>query len=165
MGRYRLRCQMEVPRPLPEVFAVFEDPRNLARITPPWLHFQMRQPGSLQMAQGLRIDYTIRWLGIPLRWRTRIARYEPMEWFVDEQERGPYRLWRHSHRFQERAGGVLVSDEVEYQLPFGILGRLVHGIVVGRQLLAIFRYRQRSLAALFGLPLRDCLAPVIERVP
>lgn len=164
MGRYRLRCQMEVKQPLTDVFAVFENPRNLAHITPPWLRFRIRDAGPLTMAKGLRIRYTIRWLGIPLPWRTRITAYQPGRSFVDEQELGPYRLWRHTHTFQQAADGVLVTDEVDYELPFGLMGRFMHALLVKRQLLGIFRYRQSALARIFGEPLRERLAPVIVRV-
>lgn len=141
---------MKVPRGIHETFEVFENPHNLARITPPWLNFRVLH-GPLEMRKGLEINYTIHWLGLPIRWRTRIASYQPPEMFVDLQERGPYTLWHHLHRFVPAPdGGTVVSDQVTYVLPLGPLGRLAHSVMVKRQLLGIFRYRQQALARMLG---------------
>jgi ligand-binding SRPBCC domain-containing protein len=136
-----------VPRPLQETFAVFENPHNLARITPPWLNFKVLS-GMLEMRAGLTIDYTIRWLGIGMRWRSRIAAYDPPHRFIDRQERGPYTLWHHEHRFIADGDGTLVIDDVTYSLPLGPLGRLAHTVLVRRQLEGIFQYRQQALMEL-----------------
>lgn len=96
---------MPAPAPLPEVFQFFENLRNLARITPPELAFQVTTPGEIAMRKGAQIDYTIRWMGLPMKWRTLITDYaQPMS-FVDEQARGPYTLWHHRHEFREVEGG------------------------------------------------------------
>jgi ligand-binding SRPBCC domain-containing protein len=143
---------MQAPLPLDKVFEFFEDPLNLARITPPNLGFVVKTPGPIEMRQGTIIDYTIRWLGLPVKWRTLITEYQPGKYFVDEQSRGPYKLWRHHHEFSVVDGASLISDRVEYQLPMGIIGRLAHGMIVGRQLQRIFAYRQRAIARIFGVP-------------
>jgi uncharacterized protein len=150
-------------RPLQETFAVFEDPYNLAKITPPWLNFRVTSAERVQMRQGAEIQYVIRWLNIPIHWKTRITEYHPPRKFVDEQEQGPYTFWRHQHTFEETGAGTKVKDEVQYTLPFGFLGRLVHSVVVRRQLLAIFRYRQRNLGKMFGTGARQLVAPEITR--
>lgn len=160
MQTYVLRCEMRVARPLEETFAVFENPHNLARITPPWLGFQVLH-GPLEMAQGLEINYTVRWLGWPIRWRTVITSYQPPVRFVDFQARGPYRLWNHMHRFESDGDETIVTDQVTYVLPLGILGRLAHFFMVKRQLLGIFRFRQQALAGLLG-GAADLKAPYIE---
>jgi ligand-binding SRPBCC domain-containing protein len=158
---YTLRCEMISGRPLAETFAVFEDPYNLAKITPPWLKFRVTSPERVQMWQGAEIQYVIRWLNVPIRWNTRITQYDPPQKFVDEQEQGPYTLWRHQHTFEETSAGTKVKDEVHYTLPFGFLGRLVHAVVVRRQLLAIFRYRQTELGKIFGAGARQLVAATI----
>jgi ligand-binding SRPBCC domain-containing protein len=136
-------------QPLAATFAVFEDPYNLAKITPPWLNFRVSSPERVQMQPGAEIDYLIRWLGLPIHWKTRITKYDPPHEFVDEQERGPYVLWRHHHGFETTSEGTLVRDRVEYRLPLGVLGSMVHASLVRSQLLAIFQYRQRELAKMF----------------
>jgi ligand-binding SRPBCC domain-containing protein len=149
-------------RSLPNTFKVFEDPYNLAKITPPWLNFRVTSTERVQMRKGAEIQYVIRWLRVPVRWETIITEYDPPHRFVDEQERGPYTLWRHHHTFEETAEGTQVKDRVEYRLPLGWVGRLVHATVVRRQLLAIFRYRQRELARMFGGKARQLVPPYIS---
>ncbi len=163
MHTYHLRCRMLAPCAISRVFEVFEDPYNLAKITPPWLGFRVISPEKVVMRRDVRIEYRIRWLGIPLLWRTLITAYEPPFAFVDEQETGPYALWRHRHIFQPTPEGTVVSDHVEYALPFGLLGRAVHALVAGEQLRRIFVYRQQKLAEMFGAGCRTLLAPEITR--
>lgn len=147
---YTLRCEMRSPVPIQETFKVFEDPYNLAKITPAWLNFRITTPPPLEMKRDLRIEYKIKWLGLPMYWRTVITSYEPPFLFVDEQEQGPYVLWRHRHTFEPSEEGTLVRDQVDYILPLGPLGAVAHGLVVGQQLKAIFAYRQRALREFFG---------------
>lgn len=154
MKTYRLECSMSVPVSLREAFAFFEDPGNLARITPAWLNFRITSPQPIQMRKGAEIDYQIRWLGLPFNWKTIVTEYEPPFFFVDEQAAGPYRYWHHRHDFKPTEFGALVSDRVDYALPLGPLGRLAHGLAVRRQLHEIFDYRQNALAGILtGAPM------------
>jgi ligand-binding SRPBCC domain-containing protein len=143
---------MTAPVPLAEVFRLFEDPRNLARITPPWLNFRIVDPDSVHMRKGAEINYIIRWQGLPMKWKTLITEYDPPLRFVDEQKRGPYSLWHHEHTFEETADGVVIRDSVTYRLPLGVLGRIAHGLMVKRQLLEIFRFRQAAIAEILKVP-------------
>lgn len=141
-----------VPRPRDEVFAFFESPANLARITPPAMGFRMTTTGPVEMREGAVFDYRIRVAGFPLRWRSRIEEYRPGERFVDVQVSGPYASWRHEHDFDDAPGGTLVRDRVAYTLPFGPLGELVRRLAVERQLDRIFDYRRSVIAELFNSP-------------
>ena len=152
---------MEAALPLEVVFKFFQDPRNLARITPPHLNFRITTSG-VEMRKGALIDYQIRWLGVPMKWRTLITDYHPARGFIDEQLRGPYKLWRHHHDFQEANGVSVISDRVEYELPWGILGPVAHVLAVGRQLRGIFAYRQRAIAKILGVPGVRFTDPVIR---
>jgi ligand-binding SRPBCC domain-containing protein len=154
MKTYRLECSVSVPVSLQEAFAFFENPHNLARITPAWVNFRIASPERIQMRKGALIDYQIRWLGLPLRWKTAITEYEPPFFFVDEQVAGPYACWRHRHEFKPTEYGALVSDHVDYALPFGLLGRLAHRLAVRKQLQEIFDYRQNALSGILtGAPM------------
>ncbi len=159
MHLYELRCEMLVRRPVTEVFSVFEDPYNLLSITPHWLNFRVTSKERVVMREGAEIDYKIRWLGIPISWKTLITAYDPPFSFVDEAIEGPYVFWRHHHTFAEQPEGTLVTDVVDYALPFGPVGQLVHRLVVGRQLRQIFAFRQKALRQLLGKtePLADPL--------
>lgn len=165
MQLYRLTCEMRTSLSIADTFKVFEDPYNLARITPPWLNFTVTTPHRVDMARNARIEYRIRWFGIPLKWRTVIDEYDRPTFFSDRQECGPYSYWKHRHTFREVEGGTLVHDQVEYSLPFGWLGRLAHALFVRRQLLSIFEFRQRALATLFEGPSVQTMPPAICAAP
>jgi ligand-binding SRPBCC domain-containing protein len=141
---------MIVPKPIGEVFQMFENPYNLAIITPPWLHFLVTSKEKVQMRLGAEIDYRFTWLGLPMHWRTRITAYQPPVKFVDEALRSPYVFWRHLHTFEAVEGGTLVRDTVDYKLPLGPLGRMAHWLAVRRNLIAIFTYRQKTLNEHWG---------------
>ncbi len=152
MSVHHLHASQLVARPTEEVFAFFSRPENLARITPRGMGFD-RLSDDMDMRAGLEIDYRIRpLLGIPMRWRTRIDRYEPPFAFSDVQLRGPYKRWEHRHTFRSVPDGTLIEDDVTYELPLGPLGELAHQLVVRGQLLEIFRHRARTIAAIFAVP-------------
>ena len=148
MTVYKLHRELWVPQPLPSVFEFFARPENLERITPPWLRFRILNPSPIEMKQGATIAYSLRVRGIRLRWLTEIERWNPPFEFVDVQTKGPYRLWRHTHRFSEVEGGTSIVDTVHYALPFGLLGRSAHSLLVARDLSRIFDYRARQVHAL-----------------
>lgn len=139
-----------VPRPVSEVFEFFARAENLEAITPPFLRFGFISQLPIEMRQGAIIEYRLRLHGAPIRWRTLIESWEPGVRFVDLQVRGPYRLWRHLHEFREVPGGTEVRDRVEYQLPFGPLGQVVHGLFVRKMLARIFDHRRERVAALLA---------------
>lgn len=137
---------------LGEAWEFFSTPRNLARITPRDMGFAIREPFDDRPAYtGQLITYTVKpLLRIPLTWVTRIEEVQAPYKFVDTQLRGPYRRWWHEHRFEEVEGGVLMHDRVEYELPLGPLGGLMHVWVVKGRLKRIFDHRWAVLEALFG---------------
>jgi ligand-binding SRPBCC domain-containing protein len=139
--------ELWLPRPREEVFAFFSDARNLDAITPAWLRFGMLSPAPVRMTEGAVIDYKLRVHGLPIRWRTKITEWNPPLRFVDEQLRGPYRLWIHEHDFEPRDGGTLVRDQVRYAVPFDFL---VHRLFVRRDVSRIFAYRSEKLRRQFG---------------
>ena len=139
-----------LPGRLPDVFAFFKNPRNLETITPLWLGFRIISTSDDAVREGTRIRYRLRLHGIPMAWESRITEYADDSHFADEQIRGPYARWYHRHIFRAVPGGVEMTDAAEYRLPLGVLGRLVHWLVVRRQLRAIFDYRNQVIAKQFG---------------
>jgi ligand-binding SRPBCC domain-containing protein len=139
-----------LPRQREEVFRFFSDARNLQRITPAFLHFDVLTPGPLTMGAGALIDYRLKLRGIPLRWRTEITMWEPPVRFVDVQLRGPYAEWVHTHTFEEEDGGTLVRDAVRYRL-WGpeFLTRIINKILVAPDTKRIFEFRHQALEEIF----------------
>ena len=147
MREFRLETELWLPRPRAEVFSFFAEARNLETITPPWLRFEVLTPPPIVLRVGALIDYRIRVHGIPIRWRTEIAEWQPPLRFVDLQLRGPYTLWHHTHTFEERAGGTLCGDVVRYR-PRG--GALVNWLFVRRDVERIFDFRRQRLQQLLA---------------
>jgi len=150
MHLYTLHREQWLPRPAEEVFAFFAEPQNLEALTPPWLGFRILTPLPIEMRRGARIEYQLSLHGLQLGWLTGIETWEPPFSFTDVQLRGPYRLWRHAHRFVPERGGVSVEDTVVYALPLGPLGRLAHFFKIRRDLGRIFDYRQQQIAERFN---------------
>jgi ligand-binding SRPBCC domain-containing protein len=142
-----LHTSLELSLPPEAVFPFFAEAGNLERITPPELRFQILTPLPVEMGKGTLLEYRLSLFGIPFRWRTEIAAWEPPLRFVDVQLRGPYALWEHTHTFtQTPAGTTLVDDRVRYRLPLSPLGDLAFPLV-RRQLERVFTYRQEAVRA------------------
>lgn len=145
MKIYSLKREQEFTRPVKELFKFFEKPENLEKITPKSVGFNIITPRPIKMHTGAVLDYTIRILGMPIRWTTLITGYNPPYEFSDVSIKGPYSYWHHSHKFVEVEDGTIMYDEVSYALPFGLIGRLVHALFVKRQLKHIFDYRSEVI--------------------
>jgi hypothetical protein len=142
-----LEREQRLPASPEEVFPFFQDAWNLEAITPPFLGFHVATPRPLELRAGALIDYRLRLHGVPVRWRTRIERFDPPHSFVDAQVSGPYRLWHHTHVFEpDGRGGTLMRDRVRYALPLGPVGALAHLAFVRRDLRRIFDFRQAAVA-------------------
>jgi ligand-binding SRPBCC domain-containing protein len=135
-----------LPAPPARVFEFFVDAANLERLTPPALRFEMLTPGPLVLALGSRLEFRLRVHGLPLSWQSEITRLEPPALFVDEQPRGPYRLWLHQHLFEPRDGGTAVRDYVRWSVPLASVLRPW----VERDLARIFDYRAEVLRRELG---------------
>jgi len=139
-SRSRLACRRE------EVFAFFADARNLEKLTPDLLQFEILTEGEIRMEVGALIDYRLRIRGIPVKWQTGITAWEPPVRFEDQQLKGPYRQWIHEHAFLDEGDTTLMQDTVRYRV---LGGGFVHWLLVKRDVLRIFQYRNTQLARLF----------------
>lgn len=142
---YRLVREQMVGRPLEDVFAFFADARNLEILTPPWLRFQILTPGQIEMRVGTIIQYALKVHGVPMHWTTAITIWKPPYEFVDVQLRGPYVLWHHRHTFESLGERTRMTDQVEFALPLGLVGRTLYKFVLARDLTDIFDFRERAI--------------------
>jgi ligand-binding SRPBCC domain-containing protein len=145
-GLFTVETRLFLPSPLEIVFPFFADSGNLETITPPWLRFKIVTPRPIAMRPGALIEYRLRLHSIPLRWQSEITAWEPPHRFVDEQRRGPYRVWIHEHTFTESKDGCEVRDFVRYAAPGGWL---MDRLFVRHDVRRIFEYRTRKLQELF----------------
>jgi ligand-binding SRPBCC domain-containing protein len=152
MAIHVLRQAQIVPASLEKCWAFFSDPRNLARITPPALDFQVLTELPPEMHPGLMIEYRVRPLfSLPMRWLTEITHVDRPRGFVDEQRVGPYRIWHHEHHFRALADGrTEMRDIVHYVLPFSPFSEIVHPWLVAPQLQRIFDFREKAVREIFG---------------
>jgi len=144
MTTHTFKTEIWLPEKRDPVFSFFADARNLEAITPPWLNFAILTPKPIDMRTGVRIDYQLRVHGFPVRWQTEISVWEPPFRFVDQQLSGPYRKWIHTHTFEEKDGGTLCRDHVEYAV---LGGHFIDWLLVRRDVEKIFAYRQQALLA------------------
>jgi len=151
MAIYQYTAEQFLPISIRKAWDFFSSPKNLSVITPPEMDFKiLTQLDDKEIYNGMLIDYTVKPLfGIPMHWQTKIIDVKPLEVFADTQLKGPYKLWHHTHTFIEKDGGVLMTDIVNYELPFGILGDWVHSLIVRKKIESIFAYRKQVLEKLF----------------
>lgn len=151
MTLYQLHAKQLLPISKQEAWDFLSDPKNLKVITPDHMCFHILSGADRNMYQGQIIQYIVK--PFPLvstKWVTEITHVKDGQYFVDEQRFGPYALWHHKHFLKEIPGGVEMEDIVDYKLPMGFLGNLVHPIMVKKQLQKIFKYREAKLIELFG---------------
>lgn len=150
MAPFHFRAEQFVPRPLDEVFDFFSKAENLERLTPAWLNFRILSVEPSPIRKGTLIRYSLRWRIFPIRWTTEILVWEPPHRFIDLQLKGPYKLWRHEHTFVAEGSGTRIRDEIQYSLPFGVIGRIAHKLKVKNDVEAIFAHRKEVVRKLFG---------------
>ncbi|WP_271424850.1 SRPBCC family protein [Aequorivita sinensis] len=151
MKIYTLQAKQKLPITIDEAWAFLSNPKNLKVITPDYMGFDILSGSEKPMFAGQIIEYIVTpILGIKTKWVTEITHVVDREYFVDEQRFGPYSLWHHKHFIKEIDGGIEMEDLLHYKLPFGILGKLVHPLLVKPKLDEIFEYRKNKLHELFG---------------
>lgn len=151
MKIYTLHKSQKLPISLDKAWQFLSDPKNLKTITPAYMSFDILSKIDRPLYTGQIIQYHVTpLLGIKTKWVSEITHIEEKEYFVDEQMYGPYALWHHKHFIKEIEGGVLLEDIIDYKVPLGILGQIVHPFLVQPKLEEIFKYRQEKLTELFG---------------
>ena len=151
MKIYTLQSKQNLPISLDEAWEFLSNPKNLKVITPEYMGFKTLSGDDREMFAGQIIQYIVTPVfGIPMKWVTEITHVNDKKYFVDEQRFGPYDLWHHKHFLKEISGGVEMEDIVDYKVPMGIIGQLVHPFLVKPKLNEIFEFRRKKLIELFG---------------
>ncbi len=149
---YYFRTEHLLPVSIDRAWDFFSSAKNLALITPPEMDFKiLTKLDDKEIHEGMLIDYTVKPVfGIPLNWQTEITYVNRPHSFADRQIKGPYKIWEHTHTFIPKENGVLMKDEIKYQIPLGILGQLAHTIFVKDKVKEIFQFREKALEKIFG---------------
>ncbi|SNR37406.1 SRPBCC family protein [Lutibacter flavus] len=148
---YRLSSKQKLPISVDEAWEFLSNPKNLKTITPDYMSFDIISGADKPMFAGQIIQYIVTpVLGIKTNWVTEITQVVDKKYFVDEQRFGPYALWHHKHFINPIEGGVEMEDIIDYKVPLGFIGRLVHPFLVKPKLTEIFNYRTKKLVELFG---------------
>lgn len=151
MKVHQLRQEQWLPISLEEAWEFFSTPRNLDKITPKEMGFQIESLPSEKLYEGEIITYRVKLApGIWRPWVTEIKTVEERRSFIDEQRAGPYRFWHHRHLFEEMNGGVQMSDLVHYAVGYGFLGEIANTLFVRKKLEEIFSFRRKVLDEHFG---------------
>ena len=151
MKIYTLKTKQNLPISLDVAWDFLSNPKNLKTITPDYMGFKTLSGDEKEMFAGQIIQYIVTpVMGIPMKWVTEITHVVDKKYFDDEQRFGPYALWHHKHFLKEIPGGVEMEDIVDYKVPMGILGQMVHPFLVAPKLKEIFDYRRAKLIELFG---------------
>ncbi|MGA8265053.1 MAG: SRPBCC family protein [Ignavibacteriaceae bacterium] len=153
MAFYQIEKTQIIPAEITEIWNFISSPVNLKHITPPYLGFEIinnNLPGK--MYPGMIISYKVSpLLGIKMKWVTEITYVKENEYFIDEQRIGPYSMWHHQHKITPIDSGVLMTDIVTYNPPFGFLGALSNKVFIRKQLDEIFNYRKSAIERKFGV--------------
>ncbi|PQJ74890.1 SRPBCC family protein [Polaribacter gangjinensis] len=151
MKIYTVHKKQQLPIAVDEAWIFLSNPRNLKIITPAYMSFDIISGAEKPMFAGQIIQYLVTpILGIKTKWVSEITHFEEKKYFVDVQLYGPYALWHHKHFIHEIDGGVELEDIIDYKVPLGILGQMVHPFLVKPKLEEIFQYRQQKMSELFG---------------
>jgi ligand-binding SRPBCC domain-containing protein len=148
---HHLISVQKLPLSIEKTWEFFSNPHNLLTITPPFLNLKVtNEVFGEEVYAGQIISYKVKPMaGIAMSWVTEITHLEKQKMFVDEQRKGPYKLWHHQHHFKSIQGGTEMTDIVHYHLPFGLVGGAAHPIVKTK-LVEIFTYRFNKINELFG---------------
>lgn len=153
MKTHHLSQDQFIKADLDTVWNFFSSPRNLNKITPPDMNFDIiDMGGSEQMFKGQIIKYNVSPFPLlRLKWITEIVDVVPKKSFVDTQRKGPFKMWHHQHTFRQVADGVEMTDHVSYSIPFGFLGSVINKLIVQKRVNYIFEFRRKQIESIFSI--------------
>ena len=151
MSLTQLFYEQKINTDIDNLWKFISSPKNLSKITPSYMDFKILSKIPEEMYEGLIISYTVKpILGVKMNWVTEITHIKDKKYFVDEQRKGPYKMWHHEHILIETDNGIIMKDIISYIPPFGILGKILNILFIKRQVKTIFKYRIEVLNKIFN---------------
>ena len=137
-----------VSAPLEKVWAFHSDPVGLTQITPRMIRVKILSC-DYPVRTGSKIVMRMHVGPVSAQWNSLIVGCMEFERFTDEQikSEGPFKVWNHTHSFTEIKNGTRVTDHVEYEMPFGIFGKVAHALGGRYLIMEMFRARMRATKA------------------
>jgi ligand-binding SRPBCC domain-containing protein len=171
--RFSFQTEQWLSYPVELVFDFFANPGNLPLLMPAWQKARIEKSsliypltpslnpnsGTTSRFAGPGSRFTLSFRPFPyspfrLYWLAEITGFSWNEYFCDRQLRGPFASWNHCHyvRRLSKSGvdGTLIADDIEYEVPFDLVGHLAHGLFLRRQIESSFAFRQIQLARLLA---------------
>ena len=150
MSLTQLFYEQKINTDLDNLWKFISSPKNLSKITPSYMDFKILSKVPNEMYEGLIISYTVKpILGLKMNWVTEITHIKDKKYFVDEQRKGPYKMWHHEHKLIETDNGIIMKDIISYIPPFGIFGKILNILFIKKQVEGIFKYRTQVLNKIF----------------
>lgn len=149
---YELKRIQQIPITIEKAWDFFSKPENLAKITPSYMNFDiLSRSDAGEMYPGMIISYKISPLfNISVKWATEITQVKQHKYFIDNQIKGPYKIWHHEHHFRKIEGGIEMRDILFYEIPYGFIGNLLYKFIIKNRVEEIFDYRSEKIKELFG---------------
>ena len=143
MAFYQFSKEQHISADHKEVWDFISSPCNLKKITPVEMGFNITTKNEkLKIYPGMIITYKVSpLLGINMNWMTEITQVKEMDYFIDEQRVGPYKMWHHQHKLVPDKEGVKMFDLITYIPPFGLIGALGNTLIIKNKLKEIFDFR------------------------
>lgn len=126
-----------------EVWEFYTDINHLEIVTPPNLKLKIIETSDIQIVEGLKMTVSAKLVLYNSKWHSKISLVDKSKYeYIDEMVKGPFKKWKHVHLFSKIGKNqTVVTDKIEFELPFFFLGKLIEGYVE-KSLRKIFEYRK-----------------------
>ena len=146
---HRFEQTILLPDSVENVFAFHASINNICRLVPDYLVIKIINAPD-QIGLGDKIHIHVSLYKFTFCWDAEIAEYEQNQWFVDTLKKGPFAYWRHQHLFASKGAETLMTDRIEYEVGFGILGEIAYNLFVLREIKRIFTTRHKKALEYFS---------------
>jgi len=128
-----IKCTLE------ELFDFHLDSNNITKITPANIKVELLNSDT-QTFEGKIVKIKTTKFFVPTYWEVKIEKLEKPSILIDVAMKSPFKYWKHQHLFIKKGNVSELKDIIEYELPFGILGKIVEPFIE-YDITKMFEYR------------------------